>query len=172
MSEIYGRVQLLFRLDNPEERAAFELIQSAPRRKSCFVKDCVLACRDGEHMAEKIAEKTAEILAAKQMLSSPSAPRKRGRPAKTSPDKKPSPKETEDKTVSPTENTPCTAKKESGQDFVPPKTAKGIPVPKQRTERAAVQRQEYRPEESEQNADEITLDEDILRSMENFINDF
>jgi len=85
MTDTRGRVQLQFRLDNPNERAAFDAIQSAPQRgKTEFVTNCILACQSPkeERIAELVAEKVLALLVKGQPTPMPTEKRKRGRPPK------------------------------------------------------------------------------------------
>ena len=78
-----GRAQLIFRLYDPVEKAAFDILQSrAYRGKAAYVARCIVAQENEEKMAERIAQKIVETLnrQAPSVIQPPK--RKRGRPPK------------------------------------------------------------------------------------------
>ncbi len=88
----YGRVQLCFHLNDPVERDAYKRICSEPSRgKTKFVADCIATLKDKNDVAEQIAELVVKKLLKEGMaipninLSSQTKKttgRKRGRPRK------------------------------------------------------------------------------------------
>lgn len=85
MREPRGRVQLIFRLDDPAEKAAFEILQAAPYRgKAAFVTRYILDKENEDRTAERIAAKIVEILSRQPTAVIQPPKRKRGRPPKQS----------------------------------------------------------------------------------------
>ncbi len=86
MPDNRGRIQLTFRLDKPLEQAAYETIQSLPRKnKTEFIANCISECQRSDGMAEHIAKKLYEILSENKFPVAAPAKRKRGRPRKQAP---------------------------------------------------------------------------------------
>ncbi len=167
MSDERRRIQVTFRLDNPDEKIAFEMIQSAPTKKrSRFITDSILSYRNENALAERIAEKLLEKFSEKQVLPVAAVKRKRGRP----------PKQIQECTIKKTST--CKAQKKikceevehiSGERNIEKKST-SITVDFNSEQDTA---SEVKPEEKQEigsASDDLMLDDDMLRSMESFIN--
>lgn len=177
MPDHRGRIQLTFCLDNPEERAAFALLQEAPQRgKTKFVVRCLLAQQ--ENKEEQIAQRVVEKLSAlfeKGKLPFATVQRKRGRPPK----KEIKPTAEEGNAPKPKRQKPARVQrtkedipsKPSGISIVPSVSISPPSSSPTQIEQEAFSTVAFKTKEPEQsNQKGFELDDSILKSMENFIN--
>lgn len=169
MKENRGRAQLIFRLDDPVQKEAFDILQNRVYRgKAVYVAKCIVAQENEEKMAERIAQKIVETLSRQTPPVIQPPKRKRGRPPKQSsvptisePSSAdlPAPRKAKKKPVE------KQTKLETPQEIPSPAPIEEsaptpVPLPKPAQENTFIQQPE--------DVDGIP-DDEMLQSMENFI---
>jgi len=148
-----GRIQLTFRLDKPLERAAYETIQSLPRKnKAEFIANCISECKRNDGLAECVAKKIYEMLFENKSSVTAPVKRKRGRPPKQ-------------------------VQAQKAPDISPVISSTPEPMPQSNCSETQFPSNDSQPTPNEDTKSKLSvepndsmLDEDMLRSMEYFIN--